>query len=45
VLAAEDWQEAYRDRLRHVVQPTGWREAADSLGEQASIRRRSHGEQ
>jgi phthalate 4,5-dioxygenase oxygenase subunit len=29
VLAAEDWQEAYRDRLRHVVRPTGWREAAD----------------
>ena len=29
VLQAADWQEAYRDRLRHVVRPTGWREAAE----------------
>jgi phthalate 4,5-dioxygenase len=29
VLAADDWQEAYRDRLRHVARPTGWREAAE----------------
>ena len=29
VLAADDWQAAYRDRLPHVVRPTGWREAAE----------------
>ena len=29
VLAADDWQTAYRDRLRHAVRPTGWREAAE----------------
>ena len=29
VLAADDWQAAYRDRLQHVVRPTGWREAAE----------------
>jgi phthalate 4,5-dioxygenase len=29
VLAAEDWQTAYRDRLQHVARPTGWREAAE----------------
>jgi hypothetical protein len=29
VLAAEDWQSAYRDRLAHVVRPSGWREAAE----------------
>jgi phthalate 4,5-dioxygenase oxygenase subunit len=29
VLAATDWQEAYRDRMRHAVRPTGWREAAE----------------
>jgi phthalate 4,5-dioxygenase len=29
VLAADDWQAAYRDRLPHVMRPTGWREAAE----------------
>jgi phthalate 4,5-dioxygenase oxygenase subunit len=29
VLAADDWQTAYRDRLQHVARPTGWREAAE----------------
>jgi phenylpropionate dioxygenase-like ring-hydroxylating dioxygenase large terminal subunit len=29
VLAADDWQAAYRDRLQHVVRPTGWRAAAE----------------
>lgn len=29
VLSADDWQAAYRDRLQHVVRPTGWREAAE----------------
>jgi phthalate 4,5-dioxygenase oxygenase subunit len=29
VLQAADWQEAYRDRMRNVVRPTGWREAAE----------------
>ena len=29
ILAADDWQDAYRDRLQHVVRPTGWREAAE----------------
>jgi phenylpropionate dioxygenase-like ring-hydroxylating dioxygenase large terminal subunit len=29
VLAADDWQAAYRDRLRHVVRPAGWRAAAE----------------
>jgi phenylpropionate dioxygenase-like ring-hydroxylating dioxygenase large terminal subunit len=29
VLAADDWQAAYRDRLPHVLRPTGWREAAE----------------
>jgi hypothetical protein len=29
VLAADDWQSAYRDRLPHVLRPTGWRDAAE----------------
>jgi hypothetical protein len=29
VLAAHDWQEAYRDRLLHVTRSAGWREAAE----------------
>jgi phthalate 4,5-dioxygenase len=29
VLAADDWQAAYRDRLQNVMRPTGWREAAE----------------
>jgi hypothetical protein len=29
VLAADDWQAAYRDRLQHVVHAAGWREAAE----------------
>jgi phenylpropionate dioxygenase-like ring-hydroxylating dioxygenase large terminal subunit len=29
VLAADDWQAAYRDRLPHVARPTGWRQAAE----------------
>ena len=29
VLAADDWQAAYRDRFQHAVRPTGWSEAAE----------------
>jgi phenylpropionate dioxygenase-like ring-hydroxylating dioxygenase large terminal subunit len=29
VLAVDDWQAAYRDRLKHALRPTGWREAAE----------------
>jgi hypothetical protein len=29
ILAAKDWQDAYRDRLQHVVRSTGWRDAAE----------------
>jgi hypothetical protein len=29
VLAADDWQAAYRDRLHYAVRPTGWRAAAE----------------
>jgi len=29
VLADDDWQSAYRDRLQHVVRPAGLREAAE----------------
>jgi phthalate 4,5-dioxygenase len=29
VLPARDWQDAYRDRLQHVVRSAGWREAAE----------------
>ena len=29
VLAADDWQAAYRDRLAHVVRVAAWREAAE----------------
>jgi phthalate 4,5-dioxygenase oxygenase subunit len=29
VLAADDWQAAYRDRLPHVARPTGWQQAAE----------------
>jgi hypothetical protein len=29
VLAANDWQAAYAERMRDVVHPTGWREAAE----------------
>jgi hypothetical protein len=29
VLAADDWQAAYADRLSQAVRPTGWREAAE----------------
>ena len=29
VLAARDWQDAYRDRMQRVVRSAGWREAAE----------------
>jgi hypothetical protein len=29
VLAADDWQAAYRDRFQHAVRPRGWSEAAE----------------
>jgi hypothetical protein len=29
VLAADDWQSAYCDRMAQVVRPTGWRDAAE----------------
>jgi len=29
VLAADDWQAAYRDRLGQVQRPTGWKVAAE----------------
>jgi phthalate 4,5-dioxygenase len=29
VLKADDWQDAYRDRLRDAMRPTGWRAAAE----------------
>jgi hypothetical protein len=29
VLAADDWQQAYRERLNDAVWPTGWRAAAE----------------
>ena len=29
VLAADDWQTAYRERMAQAVRPTGWRDAAE----------------
>jgi hypothetical protein len=29
VLAADDWQAAYRDRMAQVLRPAGWKEAAE----------------
>jgi hypothetical protein len=29
VLAADDWQAAYRDRMQHVQRSAGWRDAAE----------------